>query len=670
MTLLHGSKHHNMHNSRWVYLIQVASEKASELDAIAVMDRGKKRKHRLTDDGGDELSTSRAIFGQEDKGLVQLIMQRYELLLGLDDQSKASTRRPRKFVGSVVRQLLDETPGVSRYKSIDRARVFECRHLPPGSPLEPLQEHLVETTWDHETGLPHSCERLTGRSWLCRSVDQGQAPTSCLLAQPQRPVDGGEFHFKLSSEDDEIVAYWCKSRAAHYVDWEVPNEPEPKPERRSAQPAWDMCGVISQRGLPCPQRKESCPYHRRGNRAEAATPNSPRSLEFKEEREICGVMSQRGLVCPQKKGSCPYHSAHDSKSKQRSSSHQSPRKKPREAAREEHPPESEESEEEDEGHGDIDPKESEERDQVSMDVAEEEEEEQQQQQERQEQQQEQEQEQEQEPTKSASPGVKKQGTQIDLVTAACNFMVNVTEVDDDGSCLLGWSYPPGCARDAGALLALSLANHWHHAKLPCPLNPKMWREELASGARKHIGENTGMGICAFTASALARVNDGKYVFVLLDSSSAHAVSQPVQVIRNKVVSIVDGRCRMSEFNQVGTQRRRSRPTEPVSKPPAATPKAKRAPSLPTKRAIKNCPSGSAEKAVSGRRKSHHSEWELIGARFRKRFAEHGNFEGVVLRDDGHLGFLVKYASDSDVEHIDAGELLDLVHRFRSSRGGQ
>ncbi len=41
---------------------------------------------------------------------------------------------------------------------------------------------------------------------------------------------------------------------------------------------------------------------------------------------------------------------------------------------------------------------------------------------------------------------------------------------------------------------------------------------------------------------------------------------------------------------------------------------------------------------------------------------YGDFEGVVLRDDGDLGFLVKYANDSDMEHIDAGELLDLIHR--------
>lgn len=639
-------------NSRWIYLIQVASEKASELDALAAMNRGKKRKanDRLVGDHG----SARAAFGQETNDLVALIMQRYEMLLGVDSESKFSSRRPRRFVGSVVRRLLQDAPGRSRFKSIDRARVFECQQLPPNQPLEPLQEYLVETTWDQETGLPDSCERLTGRGWLGRSAAETPLQMSCLLAQPQRPVDGGEFHFKLSPEDDDIVAYWCKSRASHYIeDWKVPDNPEPKPERTSRQPAWAMCGVISQRGLPCPQRKESCPYHRRNAVKTETPPASPRAEKVNGKREICGVMSQRGLRCSQRKGACPYHSNVSTKSKP-----------PPPAPREPKPPElakvavsDSDSHEDDAGalgeEGGNDP---------VMDVCEEE----------------QEQVNGHMNGNNASPAGKQQGKEIDLVTAACNFMVTVTEVDEQGACLLGWSYPPGCARDAGALLALSVAEHWRTAKLPSPLSTKMWREELAGGARKYIAENTGMGMCTFTSASLARVVDGQYVFVLVDSSgSARAISQPIQIAENKVVRISNKECRMSHYNQMDSQRRRNRsnteqPPKPQSPrappPPAASPRARKPPVPPGPREIKTCPTGDAELPISGSRarKTHHSEWTLLGARFRKSFGEHGEFEGVVLKDDGNLGFLVKYASDTDVEHINAGELLELVHKYRSA----
>lgn len=645
-------------NNRWVYLIQVASEKASELDALAAMSHRKKRKamERMTAEGGAAVRSSRAGFGREDKELVALIMQRYETLLGVQPDWKVSSIRPRRFVGSVVRRLLDEPPGRSRFKSIDRARVFECQQLPPGRPLEHLQEFLVETTWDHETGLPDSCERLTGRGWLGRSATHPQLEISCLLAQPQRPVDGGEFHFQRSPDDDDIVAYWCRSRAGHYVEeWEIPEDPEPRPERKASQPSWPMCGVISQRGLPCPQRKDSCPYHRRGPAAKAQAPTppaSPRVEKVNSKKDVCGVMSQRGLRCSQKKGSCPYHSG-SGKSK--------PPQSPREAAATEE--DTSGSRENSRAEPAAEPMELEE--QV------------------------QEEKQEEllmhpsaangedaEPAANAvgSVGAKKQGTQMELVTAACNFMVTVTEVDEQGACLLGWSYPPGCARDAGALLALSVAEHWRTAKLPSPLSTKMWREELAGGARKYIAENTGMGMCSFGSSSLARVSNGQYVFVLVDSSgSARAISQQIDIHDNKVVSLSDGACRMSHFNQMDSQRRRSR-TEaapapapaPKPQPPPSSPRVKKAPAAPQKRAIQGCPSGNAESLGSRGRKSHHSEWTLLGARFTKKFGGFGEFEGVVLRDDGDLGFLVKYANDSDMEHIDAGELLDLIHRFRSA----
>eukprot|EP00656_Telonema_subtile_P001175 TRINITY_DN1054_c0_g1_i2.p1 TRINITY_DN1054_c0_g1~~TRINITY_DN1054_c0_g1_i2.p1 ORF type:complete len:681 (+),score=123.42 TRINITY_DN1054_c0_g1_i2:405-2447(+) len=652
-------------NNRWVYLIQVASEKASELDALAAMSRRKKRKamERMTAEGGAAVRSSRALFGREDTELMALIMQRYELLLGVEPDWTVSSRRPRRFVGSVVRRLLDEPPGRSRFKSIDRARVFECQQLPAGRPLEHTQEFLVETTWDHETGLPDSCERLTGRGWLGRSATHPQLEMSCLLAQPQRPVDGGEFHFQLSPDDDDIVAYWCKSRSGQYME-EWTEDPEPKPERKVSQPSWPMCGVISQRGLPCPQRKDSCPYHRRGNSTKPHAPTppvSPRVEKVNGKRDVCGVMSQRGLRCSQKKGACPYHS------NLKPGGGPNPGPKPRT---------DNDDPDQDPLEGDPSRSHSSSKGEAPGAPAEQLQEEHKEQQ------------QEESPPEAASPeekssavepstngagpsSAKKQGTQMELVTAACNFMVTVTEVDEHGACLLGWSYPPGCARDAGALLALSVAEHWRTAKLPSPLSTKMWREELAGGARKYIAENTGMGMCTFSSSSLARVSDGQYVFVLVDSSgSARAISQQIDIKENKVISLSGGACRMSHFNQMDSQRRRSRPepvqTKPAPPPPAMSPRVKKVPVVPQKRTIKDCPSGDAESLGSRARKSHHSEWTLLGARFTKEFGGYGDFEGVVLRDDGDLGFLVKYANDSDMEHIDAGELLDLIHRFRSA----
>jgi len=693
--------------TKWGFLVQVASEKASEMDALAAMSHRKKRKAEERNGSRPAARAPRAVFGQEDSAQVGLIMQKYEVLLGIEADSKISSRRPRRFVGSVVRRLLEKPAEQTPIKSIDRALIFECQQLPPGRPLEHVQEYLVETVWDSETGLPDLCERLTGQSADLRSADVEQQPHSgFLLAQPQRPVDGGEFHFKLVLEDDEDqVSYWCKSRGSRYIeeDWEIRDQPEPKAERKAPQPPWPQCGVISQRGLPCPQRKESCPYHRRPSVTKAAPPPPPtqshpiRVVE-KGKKEVCGVMSQRGLRCPQKRGACPYHSAPAPRAKNAPQSPRPSAKRPSQSDDEETEEEKQKvtikkqkkeepvyvqedleaapSEELEEYRKNLKELEDQAAEQARIDA-------------------------ERAATAAAAGGgadaegaaaeepkyYAKKGTELSLSVAADNYMVTVTEVDEAGTCLLGWSYPPGCARDAGALLALSVANHWRIARLPSPLSTKMWREELAGGARKYIADNTGMGVCNFTSSSLARVNDGQYVFVLVDSSGqARAISQPLGIKSNRVVSLSSGSGRHSAAVRIESQRRRSRTDTYEAAPsgkPAKEEKAKeervhskpttprerkeKVSSAPIKREITTCPSGNAEDMAGGRhRKSSHSDWSLVGARFSKKFEGHGEFEGVVLRDDGNLGFLVKYAAETDLEHIDAGELLDLIHRYRSA----
>jgi len=82
----------------------------------------------------------------------------------------------------------------------------------------------------------------------------------------------------------------------------------------------DICGVVSKRGIPCPQRAGTCPYHSsmvydeedggiRGYEAEYEyeTEDNYQYQDDDLDQGLCGVMSQRGLQCPHRREVCPYH---------------------------------------------------------------------------------------------------------------------------------------------------------------------------------------------------------------------------------------------------------------------------------------------------------------------------------------------------------------------------
>lgn len=76
----------------------------------------------------------------------------------------------------------------------------------------------------------------------------------------------------------------------------------------------DICGVVSKRGIPCPQRAGTCPYHsstvyeESGMRDQYEEDEDNYSYQDDDlDQGLCGVMSQRGLQCPHRREVCPYH---------------------------------------------------------------------------------------------------------------------------------------------------------------------------------------------------------------------------------------------------------------------------------------------------------------------------------------------------------------------------
>lgn len=74
----------------------------------------------------------------------------------------------------------------------------------------------------------------------------------------------------------------------------------------------EICGVVSKRGIPCPQRAGSCPYHSSFVYEDEGSEEyyeDQYADQYEDELDtgICGVMSQRGLQCPHRKEVCPYH---------------------------------------------------------------------------------------------------------------------------------------------------------------------------------------------------------------------------------------------------------------------------------------------------------------------------------------------------------------------------
>lgn len=71
-----------------------------------------------------------------------------------------------------------------------------------------------------------------------------------------------------------------------------------------------ICGVMSKRGMPCPQRAGACPYHNTvayKNAEEEEMEMGDDDEEHDIDDGLCGVVSQRGLRCPHRREVCPYH---------------------------------------------------------------------------------------------------------------------------------------------------------------------------------------------------------------------------------------------------------------------------------------------------------------------------------------------------------------------------
>jgi len=78
--------------------------------------------------------------------------------------------------------------------------------------------------------------------------------------------------------------------------------------KHSRQHSKLICGVMSKRGIPCPQRSGSCPYHSMTASDLEQNEEDPEDEAMEEEDlGLCGVVSQRGLPCPHRREVCPYH---------------------------------------------------------------------------------------------------------------------------------------------------------------------------------------------------------------------------------------------------------------------------------------------------------------------------------------------------------------------------
>ena len=78
-----------------------------------------------------------------------------------------------------------------------------------------------------------------------------------------------------------------------------------KHPKRPAPPSNGICGVMSKRGMPCPQRAGSCPYHSYEELEEDTLDVEAALADI--DQGLCGVVSQRGLQCPHRREVCPYH---------------------------------------------------------------------------------------------------------------------------------------------------------------------------------------------------------------------------------------------------------------------------------------------------------------------------------------------------------------------------